>query len=116
MKTHAYQMKNEFVEFLESLGIGWKYLINGLIGGVIWSMYKKSKFWESLRQVVIGGVVSAYSTPVILAKTGMDLAFVGFTSFIVGMMGMIIVDNIYKYVLDKIKKWKDAIIFINKQK
>ena len=115
MKSQSYQMKNEFLEFLESLGIGWKYLINGLIGGAIWSMYKKSKFLEALRQIVIGGVVSAYSTPVILAKTGMDMSFVGFTSFIVGMMGMIIVDNIYKYVVSKIKKWKDAIVFINKK-
>lgn len=111
-----YHMKNELLEFLESLGIGWKYLINGLIGGIIWSLYKKSKFWEAFRQIIVGGVVSAYFTPVILAKTGMDLAFVGFTSFIVGMMGMIIIDNIYKYVIEKFKKWKDAIVFINKNK
>lgn len=108
-------MKNELIQFLELLGIGWKYLINGLVGGVVWSIYKKSKFWEAFRQIIIGGIVSGYFTPVILAKTGMDLAFVGFTSFIVGMMGMIIVDNMYKYVAKQIKKWKEAIIFINKK-
>lgn len=108
-------MKHSFLEFLESLGLGWKYALNGLIGGAIWSLYKKSKIIEGIRQVVIGGVVSGYFTPVIVAKSNMDLAFVGFTSFIVGMLGMIIVDNIYKYVVDKIKKWKEAIIFINKK-
>jgi hypothetical protein len=109
-------MKYNFLAFLDDLGLVWKYALNGFIGGFIWSMYKKSKFWEAFRQVVIGGVVSGYFTPVIVAKTDMDLSLIGFTSFVIGMLGMVIVDSIYKYLLGVIKKWHDAIIVINSKK
>lgn len=109
-------MKYTIFSLLDDLGLVWKYAINGLIGGLIWSMYKKSKFWEAFRQVIIGGVVSGYFTPVIVAKTGMDMQFVGFTSFVIGMLGMVIVDSIYKYLVKLIKKWKDAIVIINQSK
>lgn len=108
-------MKQDFLHFLESLGLFWKYALNGLVGGFIWSLYKKSKFWEALRQIIIGGIVSGYFTPVIVTKTNMDLSYVGFTSFIIGMLGMVIVDSIYKYAAGVIKKWKDAIIVINQK-
>ena len=106
-------MKYDFFDLLNDLGLVWKYAINGLIGGLIWSMYKKSKFWVAFRQIVIGGVVSGYFTPVIVNKTNMDLSFIGFTSFVIGMLGMVILDSIYKYVVKLLKKWKDAIIIIN---
>lgn len=109
-------MKFNIIQFLDDLGLVWKYAINGLIGGFIWSMYKKSKFWEAFRQVVIGGVVSGYFTPVIVSKTNMDLSLIGFTSFVIGMLGMVIVDSIYKYLVKIIKKWKDAIVIINQTK
>ena len=108
-------MKNDILRFLDDMGLAWKYALNGFIGGLIWSMYKKSKFWEALRQVFIGGIVSGYFTPVIVAKTSMDLSFVGFTSFVVGMLGMVIVDSIYKYVYNLIKKWKEAIVVVNQK-
>lgn len=98
-------MKGNFLNFLNDLGLVWKYALNGLIGGFIWSLYKKSKFWEALRQVIIGGVVSGYFTPVIVVKFGMDLALVGFTSFVIGMLGMVVVDTLYKYVASNYKKW-----------
>lgn len=98
-------MKQAILNFLENLGIVWTYLINGLIGGLIWSLYKKSKFWEAFRQVIIGGVVSGYFTPVIAKKANMDLSIMGFTSFVVGMLGMVIIDSFYKYVLANYKKW-----------
>ncbi len=101
------------IKFLDDLGLVWKYALNGLIGAIVWSIYKKSKFTEALRQIVIGAIVSGYFTPVIVSKTGMDLAFIGSTSFIVGMMGIVIIDSIYKYFVDKIKKWKEAMVFIN---
>lgn len=109
-------MNNHFLEFLNHLGIVWKYAINGLIGGIIWSMYKKSKFWEAFRQIIIGSVISGYFTPVIVAKTAMDLSFIGFTSFVVGMFGMVIIDSMYKYVVKLIKKWQDEIVIINQKK
>lgn len=106
---------SDILHFLEELGIVWKYVLNGLIGGLIWSMYKKSKFWEAFRQIVIGGVVSGYFTPVIVSKTNMELEFVGFTSFVIGMLGMVILDSIYKYAVKTIKKWRDAIVIINQK-
>ena len=78
-------------------------------------MYEKSKFWTAFRQIIIGGVVSGYFTPVIVKYTGMDLSFVGFTSFVIGMLGMVVIDSIYKYVVKTIKKWKEAIIIINQK-
>ena len=108
-------MKDELLHFLSELGLVWKYTINGLIGGLIWSMYKKSKFWEAFRQIIIGGVVSGYFTPVIVSKTNTDLSFIGFTSFVIGMLGMVIIDSIYKYVIKLIRKWRDAIIIINQK-
>lgn len=109
-------MKNELFHFLDDIGLAWKYALNGLIGGLIWSMYKKSKFWTAFRQIFIGGIVSGYFTPVIVQKSSMDMALVGFTSFVIGMLGMVIVDSIYKYVVQLIKKWKEAIIIINSNK
>jgi hypothetical protein len=108
-------MREEILHFLDDLGLVWKYALNGLIGGFIWSMYKKSKFWEAFRQVVIGGVVSGYFTPVIASKTDMDMSIVGFTSFVIGMLGMVILDSIYKYAVGIIKKWSDAVLFINQK-
>jgi len=98
-------MKSNFFNFLSDIGIAWKYLINGLIGGFIWSLYKKSKFGEALRQIIIGGIVSGYFTPVVVVKFGMDLSLIGFTSFIIGMLGMVIIDSAYKYAIGNYKKW-----------
>lgn len=103
-------MKHDFFKMLDDLGIAFKYLINGLIGGFIFSMYKRSTFWEAVRQIIIGGVVAGYFTPVIIKRTEMDMSFVGFTSFVVGMTGMVIIDSIYKYVANRIVKWRDATV------
>lgn len=103
-------MKHDFFKMLDDLGIAIKYLINGLIGGFIFSLYKRSKFWEAVRQIVIGGFVAGYFTPVIVKRTEMDMSFVGFTSFVVGMTGMVIIDSIYKYVATRVKKWRDATV------
>jgi len=108
-------MKQSFLDFLNDIGLVWKYALNGLVGGLVWSMYEKSKFWTAVRQIFIGGVVSGYSTPLIVNYTAMDLSFVGFTSFVVGMLGMVIIDSIYKYAVKTIKKWKEAIIIINQK-
>ncbi len=111
-------MKENFLHLLDDLGLVWKYVINGLVGGLIWSMYKKSKFSEAFRQVIIGGIVSGYFTPVVVIKSNMDMSLVGFTSFIVGMLGMVIIDSAYKYLAGNIKKWRLAlrIIFGSKSK
>lgn len=97
-------MKNDFdsfISFLSELGIGWKYLINGLIGGVVYAVYNKSKFWDAIRQVFIGGMVSAYSTPLIASKLSID--YVGFLSFVIGLVGMVVIDSIIKWIIKKIK-------------
>lgn len=106
MKT--YTMKNDFLRMLDELGIAFKYLLNGLIGGFIFSLYKRSKFWKAVRQIIIGGVVAGYFTPVIIKRTEMDMSFVGFTSFVIGMTGMVIIDSAYRMVSSKIKKWRIA--------
>lgn len=93
--------ENDVISFLESLGLGWKYLVNGLIGGFIWSIHKKSKFWEAVRQVFTGGIVSGYFTPFIIEKTSVNYA--GFISFIIGMIGMVVVDVVYKWAVSKFK-------------
>lgn len=100
---------------LNDLGLIWKYGLNGLIGGFIWSMYEKSKFWSAVRQIIIGGVIAGYVTGVIVAKFNVDPSFVGFLSFVIGMSGLAIVDSISKWVLKLIKKYKDAIVIINQK-
>ncbi len=114
-QTQTYEMKTDLVMFLESIGIAWKFMISGFIGGTVWSIYKKSKFWEAVRQVTIGGIVSGYFTPVIVSKFSMDMSVVGFSAFIIGMTGMVIVDSIYKYISSLIKKWRQAVIFLNEK-
>lgn len=108
MKTTA------FYEMLLDLGIAVKFLINGLIGGVVWSVYKKSKLIDALRQIFIGGIVSAYATPVIIHYTSLSDEILGFTSFVIGMTGMVILDSIYTKVVEKVKNFKKGITIINK--
>lgn len=106
----------KFLHFLDSLGLVWKYALNGLIGGLIWSMYKKSNFTEAFRQIIIGGIVSGYFTPVIVLKSEMkDMSLIGFTSFVIGMLGMVIVDSFYKKAVKLIKSWNEASLLINTQ-
>lgn len=110
-------MKDSIFSALEDLGIVWKYAINGLIGGFIWSLYKKSKFWEAFRQIVIGAAISGYSTPVVISKFGMESGLAGFTSFVIGMLGMVIIDSLYKYILTNYKKWGEILkILFTKEK
>jgi uncharacterized membrane protein YeaQ/YmgE (transglycosylase-associated protein family) len=115
MKTQNI-MKNDFQHFLDSIGLAWNYAVNGLIGGAIWSLYKKSNFLEALRQIIIGAAVAGYLTPVIVSKASMNVETVGATSFVVGMMGMVIIDSIYKYVAKNIKKYAEAVKIMNRKK
>lgn len=94
-------MKNEIINFLDQLGISWKYLINGLVGAVVFAVYKRTRFVDACRQVFIGGVVSAYVTPLVAEK--LSMSYVGFLSFTVGIIGMVVIDAIYKWSVKKIK-------------
>lgn len=94
-------MKNEIFNLLTPIGVAWKYLLNGLIGGFVWALYKKSPFWEAVRQIFIGGIVSAFVTPFIAEKTSINYA--GFISFVLGMIGMVVIDIVYKWAINKIK-------------
>lgn len=102
-------MKTLIYELVDNLGLVAKYVINGIIGGIVWSLYKRSKFVEALRQIIIGGAVSGYFTPVIAKETSLSSEAIGFTSFVVGMIGMVILDSIYKYLVKNYEKWRDAI-------
>lgn len=115
MKTEFISVLTSIAQFLENLGVAWKYVINGLIGATIWSIYKKDKFLTSVRQIIIGGVVAGYCTPILTTKINISLEYVGFTSFVIGMLGMVIIDSLYKYAVSNFSKWKEAfkIIFSN---
>lgn len=94
-------MKTDFFQVLQTLGISWQNLVNGLIGGLVWSVYKRSKFYVALRQIFIGGIVSAYVTPFVASKT--NLPATGFLSFVIGMIGMVVLDTLYNWAVKKIK-------------
>lgn len=94
-------MKNEFLTFLDDLGIAWKFVINGLIGGAIWSLYKKLNFWPAVRQIIIGGTVAGYTTPFIISKVSPEYA--GFISFVLGITGMAVIEIIYKWGVEKLR-------------
>ena len=102
---YVYMNFNIF-DFLNDLGIGYKYLLNGFIGAVVWSLYKKLKLIEALRQILIGSIVAGYITPLIAYKEAIPIEYMAALSFIIGMMGMIIIDGIYKYIAGKIKTFR----------
>lgn len=104
MKTNSLKMKFDVLKFLEDIGIGYKYLINGFIGAILWAAYKKLKFWEAMRQILIGSIMAGYVTPLIAYKENIPVEMSAGLSFIVGMMGMVIIDSIYKYVVNKAKQ------------
>jgi len=109
MKNEIMKAFETIAEFLNSLGIFWKYLINGLIGATVWAIYRKEPFITAIRQIIIGGLIAGYFTPVIVNKTSLSLDYVGFTSFVIGMLGMVLIDTAYKYVLSNYKKWKEIL-------
>jgi hypothetical protein len=96
-------MKNDMISLLTELGLAWKYFINGFIGGFVWSVYKKLKFWEAIRQILVGSFVSGYATPFIVEKTSVNDA--GFISFVVGMIAIVVVEIIYKWAVKKLKRF-----------
>jgi hypothetical protein len=63
-------MKKELIDFLGNLGITWKYLANGVIGGAAWSFHTKSDIFDSIRQIFIGGMVAGFTTPLIAERGG----------------------------------------------
>lgn len=116
MKKGEYvDMNFNFFDFLNEVGIGYKYLINGFIGAVIWSVYKKLRLIEALRQILIGSIVAGYITPLIAYKEAIPIEYMAALSFIIGMMGMIIIDGIYKFIANKIKTFRKGKEIINKE-
>jgi hypothetical protein len=96
-----YKMKKDIIDFLGNLGITWKYLANGVIGGAAWSFHTKSDIFDSIRQIFIGGMVAGFTTPLIAERVGIKL--VGFLSYVVGVVGMVAIDYTYKLVVRKLK-------------
>jgi uncharacterized membrane protein YeaQ/YmgE (transglycosylase-associated protein family) len=97
-------MKADLLEFIQQTGVEMKYLFNGFIGALVWSLYKKLRFAEALRQIFIGSIVAGYVTPLIAFKEAIPLQYMAALSFVVGMMGMVIIDSIYKYIINKVKQ------------
>ncbi len=105
-------MKFDFLKFVSEIGISYKYLVNGFVGAFVWSIYKKLRFWEAVRQILIGSLVAGYVTPLIAFGERIGQQYISALSFVVGMMGMILVDSVYKYLKDKVKifrKLKDLV-------
>jgi hypothetical protein len=86
---------------LDQLGLAWQNLINGFVGAAIWAIYKKTKFWNAVRQIFVGGIVAGYSTP-FLSKE-LSVRETGFLGFVVGTIGMLIIENLYTWASKKIK-------------
>jgi hypothetical protein len=99
-------MRYDVLRFLQDTGIEYRYLINGFIGAIVWSLYKKLKFTEALRQILIGSIVAGYITPLVAMKESIPIEYMAALSFIIGMMGMVIIDSIYKYIVNKVKELK----------
>jgi len=95
------KMKIDIVSFMDQLGLVWQNLVNGVIGATIWAIHKKTKFWSAIRQIFIGGIVAGYSTPFISKE--ISVRETGFLSFVIGTVGMVLVDNLYIWVSKKIK-------------
>src|ERR1044072_250241 len=116
MKKGEYvDMNFNFFDFLNDVGIGYRYLINGFIGALVWSIYKKLRLIEALRQILIGSIVAGYVTPLVAYKEAIPIEYMAALSFIIGMMGMIIIDGLYKYIAGKIKTFKKGKEIINKE-
>lgn len=94
-------MKIDIISLLDQLGLAWQNLVNGFVGAAVWALHKKMKFWSALRQIFIGGVVAGYSTPFISKETSVQAA--GFLSFVLGVIGMVLVENLYQWASKKIK-------------
>ncbi len=106
MRNDSLKMKFDVVKFVDGLGIGYKYLVNGFIGSIVWSIYKKLRFVEALRQIVVGSLVAGYVTPLIAYGENIAAQYMAALSFVVGMMGMILIDTIYKWLRDKLLIFK----------
>jgi hypothetical protein len=94
-------MKTDILTLLDQLGLAWQNLVNGFVGAAVWAIHKKTKFWSALRQIFIGGIVAGYSTP-FLSKE-ISIRATGFLSFVLGTIGMVVVDNVYLWASKKIK-------------
>jgi hypothetical protein len=94
-------MKIDVISLLAQLGIAWKYLVNGVIGGAVWAIHSGAKFWDGVRQIIVGGLVAGYFTPVIAEK--LNMTYTGFISFVIGIIGMAVVDTIYLWTVKKVR-------------
>ena len=94
-------MKIDILHLLDQLDLAWQNLVNGFIGATIWAIHKKTKFWSAVRQIFIGGIVAGYSTPFISKE--ISVRETGFLSFVLGTIGMVIVDYLYVWASKKIK-------------
>lgn len=104
MRNSISIMKDTLLKFLNEIGIVWQYLLSGVLGAAVWSIHKKKKFWDSVRNIISGGIVSSYATPFIANKVDVNLSFLG---FLVGIVGMNVLDELYLVIVKNRGKLRD---------
>lgn len=94
-------MRADLFGFLDQLGLAWQNIVNGVIGATVWSLHKKAKFGVAIRQIFIGALVAGYTTPFISKE--FSIRDIGFVSFVIGTVGMVLLDSAYVWFSKKIK-------------
>jgi hypothetical protein len=79
-------------DFLSSLGFQLKDLVPGIEGGIAHVfLFRKSKPWDIISSIVVGGLAANYLGPTVSNVTGTPE---GAAAFIVGLAGMAICQRI----------------------
>jgi hypothetical protein len=94
-------MRVDVFGLLDQLGLAWQNIINGVVGATVWALHKKSTFTTAIRQIFIGAMVAGYTTPFISAE--LSIHNMGFLSFVIGVIGMVLLDRLYVWLSNKIK-------------
>jgi uncharacterized membrane protein YeaQ/YmgE (transglycosylase-associated protein family) len=94
-------MRGDLFGLLDQLGLAWQNIVNGVVGATVWALHKKANFATAIRQIFIGAMVAGYSTPFISAE--FSIRDMGFLSFVIGVVGMVLLDRLYVWLSNKIK-------------
>jgi hypothetical protein len=94
-------MKGDLFGLLDQLGLAWQNIVNGVIGSTVWALHKKAKFGVAIRQIFIGAMVAGYTTPFVSKE--FSIRDIGFVSFVIGTVGMVLLDTLYVWISKKIK-------------
>lgn len=87
---------NKLIHFLENSYLN---LISGLVGAIAWSLYKKQNLWVAIRNIISGSLASVFLTPTVAEILKLNENFL---SFIIGIVGMTLIEEIFVKNKDKI--------------